>query len=118
MKAKLPVVTKDIGDGWIYGVPSDPLKNAQFREAARQRLACLESGACDATHPAMRAFDRLLVKVPEHTWGEDTTWYLHDYDNWTNPQINAAMMQDNYNMTVESWREQRSCECSNGRLGL
>jgi hypothetical protein len=34
--------------------------------------------------------------------------YLHDYDNWTNAQINAAMAQDNYNMTVESWREQRS----------
>lgn len=41
-------------------------------------------------------------------WGEDTTWYLHDYDNWTNSQIGSAMAQDNYNMTVESWREQRS----------
>ena len=41
-------------------------------------------------------------------WGEDTTWYLHDYDNWTNAQIGSAMHQDNYNMTVESWREQRS----------
>ena len=36
-----------------------------------------------------------------------TTWYLHDYDNWTNPQIATAMHQENYNMTVESWREQR-----------
>ena len=81
VKAKLPVVTKDIGDGWIYGVPSDPLKNAQFREAARQRQGCLESGACDATHPAMRAFDRLLIKVPEHTWGVAQGWFLPDYEN-------------------------------------
>jgi hypothetical protein len=62
---QLPVVTKEIGDGWIFGVPSDPLKNAQFREASRQRLACVESGECDVTSPEMRAFDRLLVKVPE-----------------------------------------------------
>jgi len=55
----------------------------------------------------MQRFDRLLTKIPEHTWGEDTTWYLHDYDNWTNPQITTAMHQENYNMTVESWREQR-----------
>ena len=91
----------------LYGVPSDPLKNAQFREASRQRLVCLESGACDATNPAMRAFDRLLVKVPEHTWGvaqvcsgtltsslsnaraspdrgwfaPDQGWFLPDYQN-------------------------------------
>jgi hypothetical protein len=29
IKAQLPVVTEEIGDGWLYGVPSDPLKNAQ-----------------------------------------------------------------------------------------
>ena len=29
VKARLPVVTTEIGDGWLYGVPSDPLKNAQ-----------------------------------------------------------------------------------------
>ena len=39
IKARLPVVTKEIEDGWIYGVPSDPLKNAQLREANRQRVA-------------------------------------------------------------------------------
>ena len=38
IKAQLPVVTAEIEDAWIYGVPSDPLKNAQFREASRQRL--------------------------------------------------------------------------------
>ena len=43
-----------------YGVPSDPLKNAQFREASRQRLSCIQSGACDPTNPAMRAFDRCV----------------------------------------------------------
>ena len=49
------------------GVPSDPLKNAMFREVARQRRGCVDEGACDPASAAMRAFDRLLVKVPEHT---------------------------------------------------
>ena len=34
IKAQLPVVTEEIGDGWLYGVPSDPLKNAQVRKRA------------------------------------------------------------------------------------
>ena len=32
-----PVVTAEIGDTWIYGVPSDPLKVARYRELARLR---------------------------------------------------------------------------------
>ena len=39
VKALLPVVTQEIGDGWLYGVPSDPLKCAQFRAACRLRGA-------------------------------------------------------------------------------
>lgn len=119
VKAQLPVVTEEIGDGWLYGapsdmrtctihtgdlasdlrvcspsgVPSDPLKNAQFREASRQRLACLQSGACDPASPAMRAFDRLLIKVPEHTWGVAQSWFLPDYVNWTNAQFDRARAQ-------------------------
>eukprot|EP00040_Diaphanoeca_grandis_P033122 m.202065 g.202065 ORF g.202065 m.202065 type:complete len:879 (+) comp32815_c1_seq1:127-2763(+) len=108
VKDQLPLVTSEIGDTWLYGIPSDPLKNVWFRAFSRVRRACVNSGACDPTDMTMRRFDRLLTKIPEHTWGEDTTWYLHDYDNWTNTQVGTAMHQDNYNMTVESWREQRS----------
>jgi len=34
---RLPVVTQEIGDTWIYGVPSDPKKVARYREVARLR---------------------------------------------------------------------------------
>ena len=120
IKAQLPVVTEEIEDGWIYGVPSDPLKNAQLREASRQRRACLESGTCSTTSPAMQAFERLLVKVPEHTWGVSQIWFLPDYENYTNLQFDKARAQqqdgfvsDNrkhadYNTTVNSWIEQRA----------
>ena len=41
----------------------------------------------------MRAFDRLLVKVPEHTWGVAQSWFLPDYVNWTNAQFDRARAQ-------------------------
>ena len=121
VKALLPVVTQDIGDGWVYGVPSDPLKNTLFREAARQRSACIASGECNIRSPSMQAFDRLLMKVPEHTWGVAMQIFLPDYTNWTNSQFEAARAgqqhtgflnttsaaEADYNTTVNSWLEQR-----------
>ena len=119
VKAQLPVVTAEIGDGWVYGVPSDPLKNAMLRETARQRSACVGAGVCDPASAAMRAFDRLLVKVPEHTWGVASQIFMPDYANWTNAQFDAARAVAlpagfrngtsgaEYNLTTESWNEQR-----------
>lgn len=40
---QLPVLTGEIGDTWIYGVPSDPLKIAQNRELLRLLEECLEN---------------------------------------------------------------------------
>lgn len=105
---QLPVVTREIGDTWLYGDPSDPLKNVHFREMSRVRAACVRDGACDPASATMRRFDRLLTKIPEHTWGEDTTWYLGDNTNWTNAQFTAALPLPNYQLTVSSWLEQRS----------
>eukprot|EP00966_Prymnesium_polylepis_P196108 4544711-Prymnesium_polylepis.2 len=106
--AQLPVVTQEIGDTWLYGNPSDPLKNVHFREMSRLRSRCVGLGECDPNSVTMRRFDRLLTKIPEHTWGEDTTWYLGDNKNWTNAQLQAAIDQPNYRLTVSSWLEQRS----------
>jgi hypothetical protein len=38
----LPIITDEIGDTWLYGVPSDPWKNVAFREMSRIRRACVE----------------------------------------------------------------------------
>jgi hypothetical protein len=42
---RLPVVTQEIGDSWIYGVASDPVKVARYRELARLRLSWIQRGA-------------------------------------------------------------------------
>ena len=52
----LPVLTQEIGDTWIHGCSSDPLKVARYREVARLRLAWLKQGkfqSGDATDLAL-----------------------------------------------------------------
>ena len=57
----------DQGSHSLEQVPSDPLKCAQFRAVGRLRDECIGSGECNRSTIAMKTFDRLLVKVPEHT---------------------------------------------------
>jgi hypothetical protein len=45
---RLPVVTGEIGDTWIHGVASDPIKMKQFRAIMRMRSQCLLSESCTA----------------------------------------------------------------------
>eukprot|EP00730_Choanoeca_flexa_P005701 TRINITY_DN12004_c0_g2_i1.p1 TRINITY_DN12004_c0_g2~~TRINITY_DN12004_c0_g2_i1.p1 ORF type:complete len:799 (+),score=141.55 TRINITY_DN12004_c0_g2_i1:145-2397(+) len=126
IKSQLPVITEEIGDGWLYGIASDPLKNAQFRRLSALRKTCIENGRCDPNNEAMMAFDRLMVKVPEHTWGVAQTWFLPDYENWTNTQFDAARRQAgfilnnthhaDYNTTINSWLEQRTYVVNAPRL--
>ena len=42
VKNLLPVITKEVGDTWMYGAPSDPLKMAQSRELQRVWTECLQ----------------------------------------------------------------------------
>ena len=108
VRSQLPVLTQEIGDTWLYGLPSDPYKSAQFREISRRRAACIGDGRCDPEAADFVRFDLLLTQIPEHTWGLDTTFYLDDYLNWTNAQLEAAIDGPNYRLTIQSWLEQRS----------
>lgn len=55
---KLPVVTAEIGDTWIYGVQSDPLKTANYRAMARARAQCLSAGDCNSNDAEFQNFSR------------------------------------------------------------
>ena len=45
-KEGLPVVEQEIGDTWIHGVQSDPVKVQQYRAIMRMRTECLWSESC------------------------------------------------------------------------
>ncbi len=103
---QLPVVTQEIGDTWIYGAASDPLKVARYREVARLRnswIAQKKFRIGDATDVALL---RSVGLEAEHTWGTDTKTWL-DYDHQT-PQDLAKMLDTkNYKVVAFSWQEKR-----------
>jgi hypothetical protein len=63
----LPVVSAEIGDTWVHGCASDPLKLATFRAMMRLFAACVDAKRCDLEDPRIKNFTRLFIKNSEHT---------------------------------------------------
>jgi hypothetical protein len=105
-RSSLPVVAAEVGDTWIHGVASDPLKVARYREVARLREAWLAQrkfAVGDATDVALLRY--LLLEV-EHTWGTDTKTWL-DFDHYTPSDLAAMLDTKNYKVVQFSWQEKR-----------
>jgi len=88
VRPQLPVVEAELGDTWIHGVGTDPLKVARFRALCRLRQQWL--AAEPAVAPALRDFSRALLLVPEHTWGMDVKTHLGDFVNYTRRDFERA----------------------------
>ncbi len=100
------MLTSEIGDTWIHGVASDPLKLARYREVARLRQDWLTQGKFavgDATDIAL--LRHLLLEV-EHTWGTDTKTWL-DFDHYIPSDLAAMLDTKNYKVVQFSWQEKR-----------
>jgi hypothetical protein len=103
-RSHFPVVTAEIGDSWIHGTASDPVKLARFR--ALQRL--YDRFARDLT-PARLSFGRDLALVAEHTWGVDIKSYLRDTSAWDRAAFDTLRATDyRFRFVERSWAEQRS----------
>ena len=105
-RGSLPVLTNEIGDTWIHGVASDPLKVARYREIARLRQTWLAEGKFamgDATDVAL--LRNLLLEV-EHTWGTDTKTWL-DFDHYIPKDLTVMLDTKNYKVVQFSWQEKR-----------
>ncbi len=97
-ESKLPVVTQEIGDTWIYGVASDPIKVARYREMLRLRNEWIEQGKFAVADAVDLALLRRLALAAEHTWGTDTKTWL-DFDHYT-PDALARMLDQPHYKTV------------------
>ena len=117
--ASLPIITDEMGDTWIYGIASDPLKMSQLRAIQRLRTACVADTTCDSTSEAFQNFSSLLVKGFEHTWGAcvgcslggaDINNYDRNapYTQWTNAEFGVVMRTGWFQFMNESWVEQRT----------
>jgi hypothetical protein len=102
----LPVVMQEIGDTWIHGIASDPVKVARYREVCRLRQKWIHEGQLQAGDATDVQLLRYLLLEAEHTWGTDTKTWL-DFDNYI-PMDLEKMLDTKYYMVVESsWNEKR-----------
>jgi len=104
----LPVVTAEIGDSWIHGVGSDPIKVSRFRELLRLRTEWLKAGRISHDERSFINFKRWLLLVAEHTWGMDEKTWLNDHENYTAEKFQIARVQPNFKTFESSWVEKRA----------
>jgi hypothetical protein len=102
--SSLPVVTQEMGDTWIYGVASDPLKLAAFR--AIQRVWKPREDVY------MMNFTRQFIKNYEHTWGGDLTTMLDaylspEYYYWSNQDFDNHRSEQKLSALEATWMEER-----------
>jgi hypothetical protein len=103
---QFPVVTDEIGDTWIHGVPSDPIKVARYRELARLRKEWIADGHIAIGDATDLAFLRKFSLSAEHTWGTDTKTYL-DHDHYKPSDLEEVLEKSGYQKMVTSWAEKR-----------
>ncbi len=104
--SKLPVVTAEIGDTWIYGCASDPLKVARYREVARLREKWIARGAFQVGDATDLQLLRHVLLEPEHTWGIAANHWL-DLDNYEPAGLARMLDTKNYKVVEFSWIEKR-----------
>jgi hypothetical protein len=105
-KGNLPVVTQEIGDTWIYGVASDPIKVARYREVMRLRREWAAQGKFKVGGSTdIRLLQHLLL-APEHTWGVDTK-RLKDYGHYTPKALAMVVASPRFRWAESSWAEKR-----------
>ena len=105
-RERLPVVTGEIGDTWIYGIPSDPPKVARYREMARLRRSWIDERKLVPGDATDREMLRRLALAPEHTWGTDTKRYI-DKDHYRPADLAKVLATPAYQTVQFSWQEKR-----------
>ncbi len=103
----LPVITQEIGDSWIHGIGSDPLKVARYRRLCFLRNAWIINGKFKVGDPTDVKLLRNLLLEAEHTWGTDTKTWL-DFDNYVPSDLMKMLDTKNYKVVQSSWQEKRN----------
>lgn len=106
--ADLPVVTAEIGDTWVQGVGTDPVKVARLRELLRLRRAWAAEGMVAPDDSRLRGFHENLLLVCEHTWGMDEKTHLPDRVRWGRSTLASLRAEPRTAAFEGSWAEQRA----------
>ena len=101
----LPEVTDEIGDTWIYGYASAPLRIAKYRKLSRMYNDWVADGRLDPASPEALDFVIRLSMVAEHTWGLDVKTHLLNWDKYNYEDFTAARSLPAFRRMEASWAE-------------
>lgn len=99
VKDTFPVITEEIGDTWIHGIATDPLKVSRYKRLLVLKDKWLADGTLSDVDPAFQNLMENLMLITEHTWGMDVKKYLLDFTNWDKASFTAARTADDTDET-------------------
>ena len=102
---KLPVVTSEIGDTWIYGYGSAPVRMAKFRALSELYSKWLREKKIDKNSDAALDFALELGLIAEHTQGVDVKTHLHNWDKYDMDLFLPARSTPPFQKAEASWKE-------------
>jgi len=94
IREHLPVVREEIGDTWIHGCGTDPVKVSIFEDLLRLKHQWLQDGRLSVDMPFYHDFMTDLLLIAEHTWSVDIKKYLFDFTNWEKAAFQAARQRN------------------------
>lgn len=105
MQDQLPVVTSEIGDTWIYGYGSAPVRMAKFRALSGLYSQWLHEKKIDKNSEAALDFALELGLIAEHTQGIDVKTHLHNWDKYDMDLFLPARSTAPFQKAEASWKE-------------
>ncbi|WP_139996477.1 DUF5054 domain-containing protein [Paenibacillus paridis] len=94
VRDRLPIVREEIGDTWIHGAGTDPMKLAKLRELGRLRTEWVKQGRMTEESKEYKDMSEAMLLVAEHTWGLDVKKWLPDFRHYAKPDFQAARLRD------------------------
>lgn len=105
MQDKLPIVTSEIGDTWIYGYGSAPIRMAKFRAVSELYAKWLREKKIDKNSDEALDFALELGLIAEHTQGFDVKTHLRNWDKYDMDAFVPARSTEPFRKIEESWKE-------------
>lgn len=105
MQDQLPVVTSEIGDTWIYGYGSAPIRMAKFRALSELYSQWLREKKIDRNSDAALNFALELGLIAEHTQGVDVKTHLQNWDKYDTDLFLPARSTAPFRKAEASWKE-------------
>lgn len=105
IRESLPVITAEIGDTWIYGYGSAPMRMAKFRALSALYSQWLRDGKIQKESDEAINFAVELGLIAEHTQGVDVKTHLQNWDKYDMDKFRQARFSGLFRKAEQSWKE-------------